>query len=78
MTHIRMILKHLCFSGMLGKTQSKITSFLRHILLPLLCSMSLISPNFDVQLIKIAGKSPDFQVYIRVGHSSGPSLNNSV
>ena len=51
MTHIRMILKHLCLSGMLGKTQSRITLFLGYILLPLLCSMSLTSSNFDVQLI---------------------------
>ena len=48
MTHIRMILKHLCLSGMPGIKQSKITWFWGYILLPLLCSMSLISPNFDV------------------------------
>ena len=70
MTHIRMILKHLCLSGMLGIINSKITWFWGYILLPLLCSMSLISPNFDVKLKlkfpnldqgpfpKIAGKSP--------------------
>ena len=50
MTHIRMILKHLCLSGMLGIIQS-ITWFWGYILLPLLCSMLLISPNFDVKLI---------------------------
>ena len=51
MTHIRMILKHLCLSGMLGIIQSKINLFLGYILLPLICCMSLISPNFDVKLI---------------------------
>ena len=51
MTHIRMILKHLCLSGMVGIIQSKITWFWGYILLPLLCSMSLISPNFAVKLI---------------------------
>ena len=51
LTHIRMILKHLCLSGMLGIIQSKITWFWGYILLPLLCSMSLISPNFDVKSI---------------------------
>ena len=50
MTHIRIILKHLCFSGMLDIIQSKITWFWGYILLPLLCSM-LISPDFDVKLI---------------------------
>ena len=69
MTHVRIIFKHLCLSGMLGIIQTKITWFWGYILLPLLCSMSLISPNFDVKLIifpnfgqrpfpKIAGKSP--------------------
>ena len=48
MTHIRMILKHLCLSGMLGIIQSKITWFWGYILLPLFSSMSLNSPNFDV------------------------------
>ena len=51
MTHIKMILKHLCLSGMLGVKQSKILDF-EDILLSLLCSMSLIqiiSPNFDVK-----------------------------
>ena len=71
MTHIRMILKHLCLSGMVGIMQSKITWFWGYILLPLLCSMSLISPNFAVKSInfpilgqgpcpKIAGKSPAY------------------
>ena len=46
-----MILKHLCLSGMLGIIQSKITWYWGYILLPLLCSMSLISPNFDVKSI---------------------------
>ena len=70
MTQIKVILKHLCLSGMLGIIKSKITLFGGYILLPLLCSMLLISPNFDVKLIifpnfghgpfpKIAGKSPD-------------------
>ena len=36
---------------MFGIIQSKITWFLGHILLPLLCSMSLISPNFDIKSI---------------------------
>ena len=64
MTHIRMILKHLCLRGMLGWIQSR-----GYNLLLLLYSMSLISPNFDVKLIifsqfwpgpfpKIAGNSP--------------------
>ena len=48
MTHIRMILKHLCLSGMLGIIQSK-NLILRIYFLPLLCSMLLISPNFDVK-----------------------------
>ena len=39
MTHIRMILKHLCLSGMLGIIQSKITWFWGYILLPLLWSV---------------------------------------
>ena len=51
MTHIRMILKHLRLSGMLGIIQFKITLFYGYILLPLLCSMSLISPNFEVKSI---------------------------
>ena len=51
MTHIRMILKHLCLSGMLGIIQSKMTLFGGYILLPLLFSMSLISPNFYVKAI---------------------------
>ena len=51
MTHIRMILKHVCLSGMLGITQSKITWFWGYIFLPLLFSVSLISPNFDVKSI---------------------------
>ena len=51
MTHIRMILKCLCLSGMLGIIPSKITWLWGYILLPLLCSMLLISPNFDVNLI---------------------------
>ena len=51
MTHIRMIFKHLCLSGMHGIIQSKTTWFWGYILLPLLCSMSLISPNFDVKSI---------------------------
>ena len=61
MTHIRMIFKHLCLNGMLQWHNT--------ILLPLLCSTSLFSPNFDVKSIifpnfgqgpfpKIAGKSP--------------------
>ena len=45
MTRSGMILKHLCLSGMAGIIQSKITWFWRYILLPLLCSMSLISPK---------------------------------
>ena len=49
--HIRMIPKHLCLSGMLGRIKSKINWFCGYILLPLLCSMSLISPNFDVKSI---------------------------
>ena len=69
MTHIRMILKHFCFSGMLGIIQSKITWF---ILLPLLCSMSIITPNSCVKSIifpqiwqrgafpKIAGKALNY------------------
>ena len=70
MTHIRMILEHLCLSDMLGIIQSKKLDF-EDIFLPFLCSMPLISPNFDVKLIifsqfwpgffsKIAGKSPAF------------------
>ena len=51
MTHIKMILKHLFLSGMLGIILAKITWFLGYILLPLLCSMSFISPNFDVRSI---------------------------
>ena len=70
MTYIEMILKHLCLSGMLDIIQSKITGFgVWYILLPMLCSMSLISPNLNVKLIifpnfgqgsfpKIVGKSP--------------------
>ena len=54
---------------MLDIIQSKITLFRGYILLPLLCSMSLISPNFDVKSIifsqfwpfpKIAGKALSF------------------
>ena len=44
-------LKHLCLSGMVGIIQSKITWFWGYILLSLLCSMLLISPNFAVKLI---------------------------
>ena len=73
MAHIRMILKHLCLSGVVGIIQSIITWFWGYILLPLLCPMSLISPNFAVKSIifsqlwpgafpKIAGKSPVFIV----------------
>ena len=51
MTHIRMILKHLCLSDILHMIQSEITWFWGYILLHLLCSMSLISPKFDVNLI---------------------------
>ena len=51
MTHIRMIPKHLCLSSMLGIISSKITWFWGYFLLPLLCSMLLISPNFDVKSI---------------------------
>ena len=51
MTHIRMILKHLSLSGMVGMLQTKISWFWGCILLPLLCSMSLISPNFAVKWI---------------------------
>ena len=51
MTHIRMMLKNLCLSGMLGIKQSKITWFWGYILLPLLCFMSVISPSFDVKSI---------------------------
>ena len=51
MTHIRMMRKHLCLRGMLDIIQSKITRFWGYILLSLLCSMSLISPNFDVKSI---------------------------
>ena len=40
MAQIRMIRKHLCIIGMLGI-----------ILLPLLCSVSFISPNFDVKSV---------------------------
>ena len=65
MAHIRMILKQLCLSGMLGIIQSKTTYF---------ATLSLISPNFDVKLIifsqfgqgpfpKIAGKSPRYESY---------------
>ena len=50
MTHIRMKLKHLCLSGMVGIIQSKITWFWGYIL-PLLCSTSLISPNLSVKSI---------------------------
>ena len=71
MTHIRMILKHLCLSDMLGIIQSKITGFLGYILLPLLCSISLISANLMLSrsffpilarglFPKIAEKSPDW------------------
>ena len=48
MTRIRMILKHLCLSGMLGIIQFKIVWFPGYILVLLLCSVLLISPNFDV------------------------------
>ena len=53
MIHIRMIHKHVCLSGMLGIIQSKVhvTWFWGYILLPLLCSISLISPHFDGQSI---------------------------
>ena len=51
MTNIRMIFKHLCLSSMFDIKQSKITGFWGYILLPLLCSMLLISPNFDVKWI---------------------------
>ena len=52
MTHIRMIFKHLCLSGILDIKQSKITfEGIFSILLPLVCSMSLISPNVDVKSI---------------------------
>ena len=51
MAHVKTILKHFCLSGMLGIIQSKITWFWGYILLPLLCSTSLISHNFDVKLI---------------------------
>ena len=54
MTHTRVILNHLRLSGMLGILQSKITGFfLGYILLPLLCSMLLISPNFGQGLFPI-------------------------
>ena len=49
MNHTRMILKHLCLIGMIGIIQSKI--IWGYLLLPLLCSMSLISPNVDVKSI---------------------------
>ena len=51
MIHIRMILRHLCLSGMPDIIQSKITWFWGYSLLPLLCSKSLISPNFGVKSI---------------------------
>ena len=51
MTHIRMILKHLCLSGMVGIIQAKITWFWGYILLRLLCSILLISTNFTVKSI---------------------------
>ena len=47
-THIRMVLNHLCLSSMVGIIQSKVTWFWGYVLLPLLCSVSLISPNFAV------------------------------
>ena len=94
MTHIRMILKHLCLSGMLGIIRSKITWFWGYILLPLY-SMSLISvkliifPNFGQgPFPKIAGKSP--AVYSLVAthivqwskrcsaHSISPSLTRQL
>ena len=43
MTHIRMIFKHVCLSGMPGIIQSKITLRI-YILLPLLCST--VCPKF--------------------------------
>ena len=46
-----MILKHLCLSGILDIIQSKITWFWGYILLSLLCSMSLISSNFNPKSI---------------------------
>ena len=45
MAHVRLILKHLCLGGMIGIIQSKITWFWGYILLPLLCFITLISPN---------------------------------
>ena len=53
MTHIRMILKHLCLSGMLDIIQSKRTLILRILYLATLVmfSMLLISHNFDAKLI---------------------------
>ena len=49
---IIMILKHSCLSGMVGIIQSKIPWFWGYNnLLYLLCSMSLISPNFAVKSI---------------------------
>ena len=66
MTHIRMILKHLCLSGMLDIIQYKIFWFWGYNLLPLYCSMSLILmlsrpffPTFGQgPFPKSAGKSP--------------------
>ena len=69
MTHIRMILKQLCLSAMFGTIHFKITLFQGYFLLPMLCSMLLIYPNFEVNSIifpnfgqgpfpKIAWKSP--------------------
>ena len=49
-THIRMMFKCLCLSGMFGIIQSKITWFWGYILLPL-CFVSLISLNFDFKSI---------------------------
>ena len=67
MIHIRMILKHLCFSGMLGIMQSKINN--EDIFCYPCYVLSLISPNFGLKSIifpnfghgpspKIAEKSP--------------------
>ena len=67
----------MCLTGMLDIIQSKMTWFWGYILLPLLCSLSLISSKFDVKSIifsnfgqgpfpKIAGKSPDVCVFSKI------------
>ena len=68
MTHIRMIVKHLCLSGTLDIIQSKITWFWGYILLSLFyvvnfsqfwCLSRSFFPNFGLgPFPKIAGKSP--------------------